>query len=127
MTPVVTNLMDNKNISSPNPFSSIVGEQLSAVCFVQDYLQLEFDGYKLTTYTTPMVVISDSTSITYHQGDYKNLLCGFIAKKVRDITYVETESVEIFFDTSMHSIKIILNPDSDNIYYSDYEEKWFVI
>ena len=36
-------------------FQRLVGEQLSVVCFVQDYLQLESDGYKLTTYTTPLV------------------------------------------------------------------------
>jgi hypothetical protein len=119
--------MDNRDTPFLNPFLAIVGEQLSAVCFVQDYLQLEFDGYKLTTYTTPMVVIGDSTCIAYNQENYKNLLCDFLAKKVRDITYAETEFVEIFFDTSTHSIKVMLNPFSDNIYYSDYEEKWFVI
>ena len=119
--------MDSKENQSENPFLSIVGEQLSAVCFVQDYLQLEFDGYKLTTYTTPIVIIGESTYVAYHQDNYKNFLCDFIAKKVRGVTYVETESVEIFFDTSTYSIKVVLNPNSDNIYYSDYEEKWFVI
>lgn len=33
----------------------LIGEQLSAVVFVQDYVQLQFDGYQLTTYTTPLV------------------------------------------------------------------------
>ena len=54
-------------------------------------------------------------------------MCEFIAKKVRNVTYLETYSVEVFFDAFTHSIKIILNVDSDNIYYSDHEDKWFVI
>ena len=36
-------------------FQRLVDEQLSAVCLVQDYLQLECDSYNLITYTMSLV------------------------------------------------------------------------
>jgi len=31
-------------------FETLIGEQLSSVIFVQDYLQLDFDGQRMTFY-----------------------------------------------------------------------------
>ena len=119
--------METRETPSENLFSSLIGEQLSSVCFVQNYLQIDFDGYKLTTYTTPIIIADALKIIVYEQINYKNELCNFIAKRVSKVEYKEDEYVEIIFSDYTKSIKVILDKKIDNIYYSDYEQKWFVI
>jgi hypothetical protein len=60
---------------------AIEGEQLSAVTFVQDYIQLHFDGPVVTAITLPIVIIDD-TSFGVGAPGYRDRLCGQIAKKV---------------------------------------------
>ena len=59
----------------------IVGEQLSAVTFVQDYVQLHFDGPRLTVFSHAVVISGDKT---FHWGKpgFRDALCNSIAKKV---------------------------------------------
>jgi len=45
--------MDNKE--KTNHLDRLIGEQLSAVQFIQDYLQLHFDGQGLTCYIWPEI------------------------------------------------------------------------
>lgn len=63
-------------------FSRIIGEQLSAVSFVMDYLQLQFNGYLLTV-LTPLVVVSDDHSYTFADLGYRDALCERIAQKFK--------------------------------------------
>lgn len=56
----------NKAEENQDYFSRMVGEQLSAVTFVMDYLQLQFDAYFLTV-LTPLVVLLGEQS--YRLGD----------------------------------------------------------
>lgn len=107
-------------------FQRLLGEQLSAVCFVQDYLQLEFDGYKLTTYTTPVVEIVPNEWIAYEHDQYKNRLCQFITKRVESLV-CEPERIGITFRDCRERIALPLYQGRDNVYYSDYEERWFVL
>ena len=37
----------------PHGLESLIGEQLSAVTFVMDYVQFQFDGAVLTAFTGP--------------------------------------------------------------------------
>ncbi len=60
---------------------SIEGEQLSAVTFVQDYLQMHFDGPRLTLVTWPTVVAGDATC-AYGEVGYRDALCSFIGRVV---------------------------------------------
>ncbi|TDN39169.1 hypothetical protein E4631_23885 [Hymenobacter sp. UV11] len=107
-------------------FQRLVGEQLSAVCFVQDYLQLEFDGYKLTTYTTPLVETLPNTWLAYEHDQYKNALCRLIARQVEQVAS-EPGCVLISFQDCTERISLPLHEDRDNIYYTDFEERWFVV
>ena len=63
--------------------SAIVGEELVAVEFVQDYLQLRFDAPLLTLYAWPHVLLSEF-SIAYGEPEYRNALCAQIGEKVED-------------------------------------------
>ncbi len=60
---------------------AIEGEQLGAVTFVQDYVQLHFDGPTITAITRP-VVVSGGTTFEYDSPGYRDRLCGLIGKVV---------------------------------------------
>jgi hypothetical protein len=107
-------------------FQRLIGEQLSAVCFVQDYLQLEFDGYKLTTYTTPLVETLPNKWLAYENDQYKNVLCRLIARQVEQIVS-EPSRILISFQDCTERISLPLHEGQDNIYYTDFEERWFVV
>ncbi|WP_024877109.1 hypothetical protein [Saccharomonospora piscinae] len=57
------------------------GETLSAVVFVMDYLQLDFNGSRFTCYVWPVVLTGSSP---WHIGDsgYRDALCGLIGDTV---------------------------------------------
>ncbi len=73
----------------------IVGEKLSAVTFVMDYIQLAFDGPMITAYTWPTVQAGDRT---FRRGDpsYRDELCARVATDVVAVR-VPRDSIEIMF------------------------------
>ncbi len=77
-----------------NPFQQIVGEHLSAVTFVQGYLQLQFDGPTLNALTVVTVTSPDGHA---KSGDdqFRNLLCSCITKQVLGIEVREHEVLHI--------------------------------
>ena len=88
------------------PLDAIVGEQLSSVEFVQDYVQLRFDGPYLTLYTYPAVKVGDSWHVGGAPG-YRDLLCDRITKKVRSAAVVSEKEIRIEFEDGA-SISIAL-------------------
>ena len=84
----------------------IIGEQLSAVTFVQDYIQLHFDGPRLTVFSHPVVILGDQT---FHWGKpgFRDALCSSIAKQVTDARVAYGDSISIkFADGSMIRISL---------------------
>lgn len=75
---------------------AIKGEQLSAVTFVQDYVQLTFDGPMLTCITTPMVVASDK-KLDFGTPGYRDRLCQLIGSKVLAGTVWPGERLQVDF------------------------------
>jgi hypothetical protein len=75
----------------------IKGEQLSAVTFVQDYVQLHFDGPVLTAFTAP-VVTAGNTALRWGEPGYRDMLCGRIAHIVRDAFVEEGDQIRVEFD-----------------------------
>ena len=74
--------------------SAIVGEELTAVEFVQDYLQLRFDGPLLTLYAWPHVLLSEF-SVAFGEPEYRNALCAQIGEKVEEAALDEGDSLTI--------------------------------
>ena len=72
----------------------IVGEQLSAVTFVQDYVQLQFDGPILNALTVVTVATPRERA---RSGDdqFRNLLCSCITKRVSHVEVREREALSI--------------------------------
>jgi hypothetical protein len=74
--------------------SAIVGEELIAVEFVQDYLQLRFDGPLLTLYAWPHVLLSEH-SVGFGEPEYRNALCGQIGERVEEAELDEGNSLTV--------------------------------
>jgi len=86
---------------APNPpladaLKALVGEQLSSVEFVADYVQLWFDGPCLTAHTPPTVSRGDE-KLMWGDLRYRDALCEQIGRVVEH-TLANGEKVAIVFD-----------------------------
>jgi hypothetical protein len=87
-------------------FDELRGEHLSAVTFVQDYLQLWFDGPGINV-TNPLTVQSGQTSVTSWQPGFRDALCAQITKIVASVEIREREAFIIRFeDGSLLSVSL---------------------
>ena len=77
--------------------SEIVGTELNAVEFVQDYVQLRFETPVLTFYAWPHVLFSEY-SLAYGEPEYRNALCALIGEKVEEATLEEGDSLTVKFE-----------------------------
>lgn len=80
-----------------NPLQDLVGSHLSAVVFVQDYVQLQFDGPGLTAITQPRVHTLNET-YGWGMSEYRNLLCNQIGKLVRRAFTIKGQEIKIEFE-----------------------------
>jgi hypothetical protein len=77
--------------------SAILGEELVAVEFVQDYLQLRFAAPLFTLYAWPHVLFPDF-SVAYGEPEYRNALCAQIGEKVAQASLEEGDALTIEFE-----------------------------
>ena len=61
--------------------SALIGEELKAVEFVEDFLRLRFAAPLFTFYVWPHVLLTDF-SVAYGEPEYRNALCAQIGEKV---------------------------------------------
>jgi hypothetical protein len=99
-----------KNYSILN---NLIGEQLSSVEFVQDYLQLHFDGKDLTLYIWPTVQVKNEL-YDLHHIEFRNRLCSLISLIVVDVFLVEKTELTILFSDNQ-AIKVNLSSNNPNI------------
>src|SRR6266700_3814789 len=76
---------------------ALEGEQLSSVEFVQDYVQLRFDGPRLNVYT-PHRITSGESTISWGEPGYCDALCKLIGRIVRKAQISEGENLSFSFD-----------------------------
>jgi hypothetical protein len=106
-----------------NPFIILIGEQLSSVIFVQDYLQLDFDGKRITCNEWPTVnLLKESFDIA--DKEYRNVLCTLIAKKVSDTRLIDNEKLEINFEFEGQIIFDLKQAKGEVIYFTTPEGEW---
>ena len=85
----------------------ILGEELSAVTFVRDYLQLCFDSAATLNALTPVTVSTADQSATSGEPTFPHLLVSQINKVVRAVELGESTAVRfIFADQSVISISM---------------------
>jgi hypothetical protein len=88
-------------------FKQIVGEQLSGVTFVMDYLQLQFNPPPTINAYTPVTVSSAGKSTVSGDDQFRNRLCEQITKVVKSSAIRNGLAFEIVFeDESVISISL---------------------
>jgi len=87
----------------------IIGEQLSSVEFVQDYVQLRFDGPTITAFVWPTINLSGNI-IRFGDAGYRDALCARIARKVTAARIIEVVCLTVQFD-DYAELKISLKPE----------------
>ena len=90
-------------------FDELRGEQLSAVVFFGDYLQLQFDGPTINV-TNPLTVESTAQRFTSWQPGFRDLRCSQIAKIVTAVEHCPEDALVIRF-TDDSSISVSLRPE----------------
>lgn len=91
-----------------NALGELVGHVLSSVEFVEDYVQLRFDGPCLTAYTAPIVTWG-SESLSLGQPGYRDALCRQIGCRV-ERAEVDDQQVSIVFESGA-AVSISLRED----------------
>ncbi|HEY0975844.1 MAG TPA: hypothetical protein VGE21_00120 [Flavobacteriales bacterium] len=93
-------------ISTEELLQELHGEQLSAVTFVQNHLQLWFDGPGINI-TNPLTVLTESVSVTSWQPGFRDALCAQITKIVAETEIRDGEAFIIRFkDGSLLSVSL---------------------
>jgi hypothetical protein len=114
--------------TNQQPLSAIVGSQLSSVEFVQDYLQLRFDGPCLTAVTHPRVRVG-TTWFKWGNPWYRNQICDRISRIVRKASVIEDQEICIDFDDES-CISISLRPEdyraAEAAMFDDGQNGWWV-
>jgi hypothetical protein len=88
---------------------AIVGEFLSSVEFVMDYVQLRFCGAALTAYRCPHVQMGYQTFLPTDLG-YRDALCSLIGATVEDTEIREGSYLRISF-SERRSIRVVLDAE----------------
>lgn len=76
---------------------ALIGKEISAVCFVRDYVELHFDGPVLRALCNPVVTI-DGQAKTFPEHGSRDLLCYLIGKQVVAVTVVDDRYIEVVTD-----------------------------
>jgi hypothetical protein len=84
------------NESFADALQRLKGEQLSSIEFLQDYVQLRFDGPCLSAYNSHHIASNNST-IAWGEPGYCDALCKLIAHTVERATLSEQE-ISLLFD-----------------------------
>ena len=108
--------------------AKLVGEQLSSVEFVQDFVQLRFDGPCITAFTWP-VVRSTSENLSWGQPGYRDALCCQISRLV-ERTEVDDQRVSIIFEGGA-VFSVSLRDDDyrgpEALYFALDKDHWWVV
>ena len=90
-------------------FRELLGEDLSGVTFVRDYLQLQFNPPPMLNAYTPVTVRCGEDTATFGEKTFPNLLLAQLNKLVRNVEFLPDEALDIIFEDGS-SISVSLRP-----------------
>jgi hypothetical protein len=106
---------------------SIVGEYVSSVTFVADYVQFRFDGPLLNAFTMPCVR-QESRRLCLGDQGYLEALVGCVGKRVRDATTNLNEVCLTLEDGNEISISLLdedlVGPEAAYFQSDDVMQRW---
>ncbi len=80
------------------PVESLVQEELTAVEFVEQHLQLRFGGSLLCLYAWPQLADADGISIAYGEPGYRDALCSVLGESVSSAQLDEGSALTVEFE-----------------------------
>jgi hypothetical protein len=101
--------------------SAIEGEELKAVEFVEDYLQLRFGEPLLKLYDWPHVLLTDF-SVAFGEPEYRNALCAQIGETVSTVMLEEENALTIEFGNGVVFGLSLREEDKDGPESGSYSE-----
>ena len=88
-------------MTSRNDLQSLVGEVLSAVSFVMDYVEFHFGGpCPLVRALTDPVLETPEASVTFGDPGSRDAFCSLIGQVVTDLSEKEDEAIVVSFASS---------------------------
>lgn len=75
---------------------SIVGEPVSAVSFVQDYVEFHFDGRVIRSLTNPILTVDDN-NYCFPKAGSRDELCKLIGKELKDVIVEDDVRIDLVF------------------------------
>jgi len=93
----------------PSFHDRIVGEKLSAITFVLDCWQFQFDGPTINALTRVQVSAGGNT-LADGDDQFRNLICGQIGKIVAEVKFVKSRAFVVTFE-DLSSISISLKAE----------------
>ena len=81
-------------MKNTSPLQILVGEKLSSVTFVMDYVQLGFDGTCLTAYIGPVVTFRGKV-FAWGEPGFRDIICERIGAIVRQAEVVENDAIRM--------------------------------
>jgi hypothetical protein len=106
---VVTAVGILKNMNHPRiPILDVLkGREVSAVTFVRDYLQLQFDGPFLNAFVWPRIK-TGAAILDFETPGYRDALCSQIGKTVGGVIEEANRRLSLFFtDGSIIEISLL--------------------
>jgi hypothetical protein len=111
-------------------YQQIVGEQLSGMTFVMDYLQLQFNPPPIINVYTPLTVQRNGMSFVWGDDQFRNKLCEQITKIVKSVEVSDEEAFVILFEDGS-ALTISLKPEDyvgpEAIVFFGRDNRWNVI
>lgn len=74
--------------------TSIIGEPLKSVCFVEDFLELCIGDAKFTLFAWPHVLLPDF-SVAFGEPEYRNALCAQIGETIAEASLEEGSALTL--------------------------------
>lgn len=103
---------------------TLIGERLSSVTFILDYIQLAFDGPNLQVFC-PMVIRGGGQDLSQDDAAFRNAICALISKNVTGIEVARgsiaiafgSTEVDLCFDQSSPEPLVFSDGDGGTHYY----------
>lgn len=94
----------------PPRWDDLIGQELSAVVFVRDYLQLQFDGPGLSIHSARVTAVVDGKTATFGEAPFANIILSLIGQVVRNVQCEREQEFRISF-TNGSRIVVSLRPE----------------
>jgi hypothetical protein len=94
-----------------SPLQTVIGQYLSSVNFVMDYLQLDFCGYGFTMNSWPTITI-ENRNLGHGDAGYKDALCFLIGETATEVNEYWDTGLRLQFKNSSY-INLSLRVERD--------------